>query len=111
MKTPTTQQLQAELAEARRLIDLQGENHPAALLAMVRAIYLADPGFMDRELAESGIALPTATHCTADGAPLYSASQVAQAVRRPVQEVQDTIAELAECGGLQLHAGQTFRRQ
>ena len=98
-------------AEARRLCAELGQEHPRTLQAIIRVIELDDPTFMDRTMAECGIHLPEPTHCDGEGAPLFSAAQIAEAVGKPVQEVEQDIAEQVSAGTINLHSGASFPRQ
>lgn len=98
-------------AEARRLCAELGQDHPRTLQAIIRVIELDDPTFMDRTMAECGINLPEPTHCDGEGAPLFSAADIAQAVGKPVKEVERNISEHVSAGTISPHSGPAFPRQ
>ncbi len=52
-------------------------------------------------LAQGGLTMPAPTHCTAEGAPLYSLEAVADALGADVGELQ-AIAEDMEAVGLDM---------
>lgn len=98
-ETPEQRAIREAFAEARRLIDLHGEEDPRAFAAIIRAVELQDPGCCDRMLKADGITMPTPTHCTADGEPLYSLEAVADALGADVADLE-AIAEDMEAAGL-----------
>ena len=107
IKTETPQQraIREAFAEARRLIDLHGEEDHRAFRAIVKAVNLQDPGFMAAKLKECGITMPTPTHCAEDGTQLYSLEAVADALGADVGDLE-AIAEEMEAVGLEVrHAG------
>ena len=104
-ETPEQRAIREAFAEARRLIDLHGEEDHRAFHAIVKAVNLQDPGFLAAGLKDCGITMPTPTHCTAEGEPLYSLEAVADALGANVGELQ-AVAEDMEAVGLEVrHAG------
>ena len=104
-ETPEQRAIREAFAEARRLIDLHGEEDHRAFHAIVTAVNLQDPGFMAAKLKECGITMPTPTHCTAEGEPLYSLAAVADSLGADVGDLE-AIAEEMEAVGLEVrHAG------
>ena len=100
-ETPEQRAIREAFAEARRLVDTLGEEDPRAFAAIIRAVELQDPGCCARMLAQGGVTMPAPTHCTADGAPLYSLEAVADALGADVGELQ-AIAEDMEAVGLDM---------
>ena len=98
-ETPEQRAIREAFAEARRLIDLHGEGDHRAFAAIVKAVNLQDPGFMAVKLKECGITMPTPTHCTAEGEPLYSLEAVADSLGADVGDLE-AIAEEMEAAGL-----------
>ena len=104
-ETPEQRAIREAFAEARRLIDLHGEEDHRAFHAIVKAVELQDPGCCARMLAQGGITMPTPTRCTAEGEPLYSLEAVADALGADVGDLE-AIAEEMEAVGLEVrHAG------
>ena len=104
-ETPEQRAIREAFAEARRLIDLHGEEDHRAFHAIVKAVNLQDPGFMAAKLKECGITMPTPTHCAEDGTQLYSLESVADALGADVGDLE-AIAEEMEAVGLEVrHAG------
>lgn len=89
---------QAAFAEARRLIDLHGDTDHRAMLAIIHAVNLQDPAFMDRALAESGIPMPKATHCNEAGEPLFSLDAIAEALHADPDDLVEIAAEMESVG-------------
>ena len=98
-ETPEQRAIREAFAEARRLIDLHGEEDHRAFAAIVKAIELQDPGCCDRMLKAGGITLPTPTHCAEDGTPLVSLEAVADALGADVADLE-AIAEEMEAVGM-----------
>lgn len=91
----------AMLDELGRIRDEQGEEAAAAperaelLMKMMR---IAPPRYQDEAEAILAEALPTATHVTEDGQPVYSAQQLAEKLEVPIEEVEAGIQHLEELG-------------
>lgn len=91
--------IQEAFAEARRLMDTLGDDHPKTMRAVLHAVELADPTAMDSIMAECGFTLPQATHTTDEGEPLFTVADVAKFIGKTEVEVIDDIAALeAEFG-------------
>lgn len=104
-ETPEQHAIREAFAEARRLIDLYGEEDHRAFHAIVKAVNLQDPGFLAAGLKECGITMPAPTHCAEDGTRLYSLEAVADALGADVGDLE-AIAEEMEAVGLEVrHAG------
>lgn len=104
-ETPEQRAIREAFAEARRLIDLHGEEDHRAFHAIVKAVELQDPGCCARMLAQGGITMPTPTRCAEDGTRLYSLEAVADALGADVGDLE-AIAEEMEAVGLEVrHAG------
>lgn len=104
-ETPQQRAIREACAEARRLIDLHGEEDHRAFHAIVKAVELQDPGCCARMLAQGGITMPAPTHCAEDGTRLYSLEAVADALGADVGDLK-AIAEDMEAVGLEVrHAG------
>ena len=98
-ETPEQRAIREAFAEARRLIDLHGEEDHRAFAAIVKALELQDPGCCARMLKADGITLPTPTHCAEDGTPLVSLEAVADALGADPEDLE-AIAEEMEAAGL-----------
>lgn len=104
-ETPEQRAIREAFAEARRLIDLYGEEDHRAFHAIVKAVNLQDPGFLAAGLKECGITMPAPTHCAEDGTRLCSLEAVADALGADVGDLE-AIAEEMEAVGLEVrHAG------
>ncbi len=88
----------AAFAEARRLMDLHGDEDPRAMLAVIHAVNLADPGYIDNALVECGIHLPTATHHDKDGAPLFSLDAIAEALDADPDDLMGLVDQMEDSG-------------
>jgi hypothetical protein len=97
-ETPEQRAIRQAFAEARRLIDLHGDEDPRTFSAVIRAIELQDPGCCDRMLAESGIHLPEPTHVNADGQPLLALDQIAQALDTTPENLMPHIERMEAAG-------------
>ncbi|MFM2053197.1 MAG: hypothetical protein RL456_1234 [Pseudomonadota bacterium] len=100
-ETPEQRVIREAFAEARRLIDLHGEEDHRAFHAIVKAVELQDPGCCTRMLAEGGIVMPAPTHCAEDGTRLYSLDSIADALGADVGDLQ-AVAEDMEAVGLDM---------
>lgn len=109
-ETPEQRAIREAFAEARRLIDLHGEDDPRAFRAIVEAVELQDPGCCARMLAEGGIVMPAPTHCAEDGTRLYSLEAVADALGADVGDLE-AIAESMEAVGLDVRREAAGRLQ
>lgn len=98
-ETPHQKAVRAAFKEARTLIDRHGEDDPRAFAAIVKAVNLQDPGFIDEKLKESGIHLPKPDRCTDDGVLLYSLGAIAKALDANPEELLN-IAKEMEAHGL-----------
>lgn len=91
----------AMLAEMARIREQQGEEAAAApehaelFLKMMGA---APPRYWDDAETILAEALPTATHVTEDGQPVYSAQQLADSLAVPIEEVEEGIQHLEDMG-------------
>ena len=104
-ETPEQRAIREAFAEARRLIDLYGEEDHRAFAAIIKAVNLKDPGFLAAGLKDCGITMPAPTHCAEDGTQLYSLEAVADALGADVGDLE-AIAEEMEAVGLEVrHAG------
>lgn len=103
-ETPHQRAVREAFREARRLIDLHGDEDPRAFAAIVRAVNLQDPGFIDAKLKESGIHLPKPDRCADDGTPLYSLDAVADALGAEPEELLVQAREMEAHGLGVLHA-------
>ena len=97
-ETPHQKAVREAFAEARRLIDLHGEDDPRAFAAIVRAVNLQNPGFMDAKLKECGIHLPKPDRCTDDGVPMYSLEAIAAALDADPDDLEEHARELEALG-------------
>lgn len=100
-ETPEQRAIREAFAHARALMDQHGQDDPRTMDAVIKALELQDPGCCARMLAQGGITMPAPTHCTAEGAPLYSLGAVADALGADVGELQ-AIAEDMEAVGLDM---------
>lgn len=100
-ETPEQRAIREAFAYARALMDRHGEDDPRTMDAVIKALELQDPGCCARMFAQGGITMPAPTHCTAEGAPLYSLEAVADALGADVGELQ-AIAEDMEAVGLDM---------
>lgn len=104
-ETPEQRAIREAFAEARRLIDLYGEEDHRAFAAIIKAVNLKAPGFLAAGLKDCGITMPAPTHCAEDGTQLYSLEAVADALGADVGDLE-AIAEEMEAVGLEVrHAG------
>ena len=97
-ETPHQKAVREAFAEARRLIDLHGEEDPRAFDAIIKAVNLQDPGFVDAKLKECGICLPAPDRCTADGVPLFSLEAIAKALDADPDDLEEHARELEALG-------------
>lgn len=95
---PQKRAIREAFAEARRLIDLHGDDDPRAFSAIIKAIELQDPGCCDRKLAECGITLPKPTHCNAKGEGLLTLEQVADALGANPDDLMPALEEMEAAG-------------
>lgn len=84
--------LLAAIAHVYELMEELGPDNPRTLAAWIHSAYLFDPDFVERTLAEDGIALPRATTCTPDGQALHTVDQIATAFGIPVHDAEDGLA-------------------
>jgi hypothetical protein len=103
-ETPHQKAIRQAFKAARALIDLHGEDDPRAFDAIVKAVNLNEPGFVDAKLKECGINLPAPDHCTDDGVPLYSLDAIAKALDADSEELLVKARELEGFGLGVLHA-------
>jgi hypothetical protein len=103
-ETPEAKAIRQAFAEARRLIDLHGEDDPRAFAAIMHAVNLQNPAFIDEALKDSGIHLPTPDRCTDDGEPLYSLEAIASALDADPEDLLDCAREMEAHGLGVLHA-------
>lgn len=104
-ETPHQKAIREAFKAARALVDQHGEDDPRALGAIVHAVRLQDPGFIDEKLKECGIHLPAPDRCTADGVPLYSLGAIAEALDADPEELLVKARELEGFGLDVLQAG------
>ena len=106
------QALRAESAivEARKLVDLYGEEDPRAFLAIVKAVNLADPGFMDKTLEECGLGLPKPDFVDDEGNPVWTTMAIADAAGVPHEQLMANLVPLID-GGLLSPIESTHRIQ
>lgn len=90
--------VRAAFKKAQELVGRLGEEHPASLLAIIEAVNLQDPSFLDQVLAEVGITKPTSTHVDTDGSPLYSTESISAALGEPHEAVLRRVDELVDQG-------------
>ncbi|MEX8493980.1 hypothetical protein [Sphaerotilus sp.] len=102
--TPKQKAVREAFKAARALIDRHGEEDPRAFAAIVHAVNLQNPAFIDEKLKESGIHLPKPDRCTDDGVPLYSLDAVAAALDADPEELLVKARELEAHGLGVLHA-------
>lgn len=90
----------AMLAELGRIRDEQGEEAAAPERAelLMKMMRIAPPRYQDETETILAEALPTATHVTEDGQPVYSAQQLADKLEVPIEEVEEGIQHLEELG-------------
>lgn len=88
------------VAEARALINRYGQDDPRSMLAIIHAVNLNDPEFMDKTLRESGIDLPAAEFVDDEGNPLWTSQAIADSVGVPHEQVIRDIEVLADAGQL-----------
>ena len=110
-ETPQQKAIREAFKAARALMDQHGEDDPRALGAIVHAVRLQDPGFIDAKLKECGIHLPSPDRCTADGVPMYSLEAVAAALDADPEELLVQARELEAHGLGVLHATTTHTLQ
>ena len=82
-----------------------GQDHPETLAAIVDAVLLAEPGFLERGLAECGIAPLKADYVSDDGQLLFSADAIANAFGVPIERVNSDIERLAGEGAVRIADG------
>lgn len=97
-ETPEQRAIREAFAHARALMDQHGEDDPRTMDAVIKALALQDPGCCARMLAQGGVTMPAPTHCTADGAPLYSLEAVADARGADVAKLQAVAEDMEEVG-------------
>ena len=97
-ETPHQKAVREAFKAARALVDLHGEDDPRAFDAIVRAVNLQDPAFMDAKLKECGIHLPSPDRCTADGTPLFSLEAIAAALDADPDDLEEHARELEALG-------------
>lgn len=97
-ETPHQKAVREAFKAARALIDLHGEDDPRAFAAIVKAVNLENPEFMDRALKDSGIHLPAPDRCTDGGVPLYSLGAIAKALDADPEELLVKARELEGFG-------------
>jgi hypothetical protein len=97
-ESPEQRAVRDAFAEARRLLDLHGDDDPRALDAVFKAVELQDPGCCRRKLAECGITLPTPTHCNAEGEGLLTLEQVADALGVDPDDLVPALEEMEAAG-------------
>ncbi len=102
-ETPHQKAVREAFKAARALMDQHGEEDPRALAAIVHAVNLQDPGFIDAKLKECGITLPKPTHCNAKGEGLLTLEQVAAALDADPEELLVKARELEAHGLGVLH--------
>ncbi|MBW8461147.1 hypothetical protein [Acidovorax sp.] len=91
----------AMLAEIGRIRDEQGDEASAApehaelFMEMMR---IAPPRYQEEVEEILAKALPTATHVTADGQPVYSAGQLSDKLGYPIEEVEQGFQRLEDIG-------------
>ncbi|MCE1194230.1 MAG: hypothetical protein LWW96_18960 [Acidovorax sp.] len=91
----------AMLAELGRIRDEQGEEAAAAsghAELCVKMMSAAPPRYWDEAETILAEALPTATHVTEDGQPVYSAQQLADKLRVTIEDVEAGIQRLEDMG-------------
>ncbi|GIX52095.1 hypothetical protein ACU6VJ_05125 [Sphaerotilus sulfidivorans] len=98
VETPEQRAIREAFAEARRLMDLHGDRDPRTMDAVIKALEWQDPGCCARMLAADGITLPTPTHCTAEGEPLYSLEALADALGADPEDLEAIAEEMEEVG-------------
>ena len=103
-ETPKQKAIREAFKAARALIDLHGEDDPRAFSAIIKAVNLQNPGFIDEKLKECGIHLPKPDRCTDDGEPLYSLDAVAAALNADPDDLLDCAREMEAHGLGVLHA-------
>lgn len=97
-ETPHQKAVREAFKAARALVDLHGEDDHRAFDAIVKAVNLQDPGFVDAKLKECGIHLPKPDRCTDDGVPLYSLEAIAAALDADPQDLEEHARELEALG-------------
>lgn len=103
-ETPHQKAVREAFKEARALMDQFGDDDPRTMSAVIKALNLQDPGFIDAKLKESGIHLPKPDRCTDDGTPLYSLDAVADALGAEPEELLVQAREMEAHGLGVLHA-------
>lgn len=109
--TPHQKAIREAFKAARALMDQHGEEDPRALGAIVHAVRLQDPGFIDAKLKECGIHLPKPDRCADDGTPLLSLDAVADALGADPDDLLDHARELEGYGLGVLHTTTTHTLQ
>jgi hypothetical protein len=109
-ETPQQRAIREAFTEARRLIDLHGDDDPRAFSAIIKAVELQDPGCCDRKMRECGITLPKPDLCDDNGKPLYRSQDIAEALDIPHERVVADIEAMIGAG-LPAHAGAVHRLQ
>jgi hypothetical protein len=102
-ETPHQKAVREAFKAARALIDRHGEEDPRAFAAIVHAVNLQNPAFIDEKLKECGIHLPKPDRCTEDGTPLFSLEAVADALGADPEELLVKARELEGLGLGVLH--------
>lgn len=98
MKVEATSGIREAFAKARDLIQRYGQDDPRAMLAMIDAVNLADPGFMDKAMRESGINLPNPEFVDDAGNPLWTSKAIADSAGVPHEQVMRDIETLRDAG-------------
>lgn len=98
MKVESTPDTLTAFAKARALINLYGQDDPRAMMAMIDAVNLADPGFIDKTMRESGINLPSPEFVDDAVEPLWTSEQLADSVGVPHEQVMREIETMREVG-------------
>lgn len=97
-ETPHQKAIREAFKAARALVDQHGEDDPRAFAAIIHAVNLQDPGFVDEKLKECGIHLPKPGRCDEDGTPLFSLEAVADALDADPEELLVKARELEAHG-------------
>ncbi|MDQ5898945.1 MAG: hypothetical protein QG612_3031 [Pseudomonadota bacterium] len=103
LKVETAEQraIREAFARAHALMGQRGDRDPRTMDAVIKALELQDPGCCARMLAQGGLTMPTPTHCTAEGEPLYSLESLADALGADAGDLV-AIAEELEAVGLEV---------
>lgn len=109
-ETPEQRAIRKACAEADYLVDLYGTEDLRTLAAIIKAAELQDPGCCRRKAIELRLFPPNPTYCDAEGVPLYSLEEVAQALDADPDDLREQV-EILEAAGVKVRRQPAGRAQ